>query len=556
MTKRIFRAILMVSIAVLAANLTVVMSCLYGDLNAVQTARLRDGLELAACGVELDGRDFLAGLPDGRYRMTWVARDGTVIFDTQADPEDMESHGDREEIQQALAMGEGSSTRYSRTMMEKTVYLAMALGDGTVLRVSVRQATALTLALKLSLPILAVAGMAAALSALLAHWMAGRIVAPLNQLDLDHPMENDAYEELAPLLARIHRQHQQIAEQLRSLEEKNDEFAQITGSMREGLVLLDGKGTVLSVNPAAQGIFHVGPSCVGQDFLTIDRSCEVSRAIQAAMADGHGEVHASLGGREYQFDISRIVSNDGVTGAVLLAFDVTEQAFAERSRREFTANVSHELKTPLQSIVGSAELLENGLVKPEDMPRFIGHIRAESTRLVTLIEDIIRLSQLDEGITAPSGEVDLYEVAEEVVSHLRGIAEDKRVRMTLAGSSAVVDGVRGLLYEMVYNLCDNAVKYNVEGGAVDITVSMNGRRPSVSVKDTGIGIPEEYQPKIFERFFRVDKSRSKASGGTGLGLAIVKHAAQYHHAGIELRSQVGGGTELTITFPAREPPAV
>ena len=401
-------------------------------------------------------------------------------------------------------------------------------------------------------PILLTAILAVILSALLARRMAKRIVAPLNRLDLDKPLENDAYEELSPLLGRIHQQYRQIEAQLRELRRKTEEFEQITENMSEGLVLLDRKGVILSINPAARAIFHASSACVGQDFLVVDRDHEINLAIQTALEGGHSEVRAMRNDREVQFDISRITADGAAAGTVLLAFDVTEQAVAERSRREFTANVSHELKTPLQSIMGSAELLENGLVKQEDVPQFVGVIRTEAARLVTLVEDIIHLSQLDEGTAPEKEQVNLLELADSAVSALRERAEERHIGLSVSGENLMVDGVRNFLYEMFYNLIDNAIKYNIDGGKVEVTVLTGDTAATVSVKDTGIGIPPEYQARVFERFFRVDKSRSKASGGTGLGLSIVKHIAQYHHAEIKLHSGNGRGTIIEILFAIGE----
>ena len=362
-------------------------------------------------------------------------------------------------------------------------------------------------------------------------------------------LDADAYEELSPLLKRIHRQHVEIQMQLRELREKTDEFTQITGSMREGLVLLDEHGSILSISAAAQALFGADAQCVGRDFLTIERSHEISAAIQAAAADGHSEVRAERAGRVYQFDISRITSDGKFLGTVILAFDITEQEFAERNRREFTANVSHELKTPLQGIIGSAELIENGMVKPEDLPRFVGHIHAEAARLVTLIDDIIRLSQLDEGDKMPRETVDLLTLSQEAADDLKTAAAEKHIAIAVEGGSETIGGVRRLLYEVIYNLCDNAIKYNVEGGSVTMSVGERDGKAFVSVADTGIGIAPEHQSRIFERFYRVDKSHSKASGGTGLGLSIVKHAVQYHHGTVELHSEEGKGTTICILLP-------
>ncbi len=560
MSKKIFRSILLVVSAVLLANLAIVMGCLYEYFKAVQENQLKDELRLAAYAVEESGQDYLERIAsrDSRYswtpayRLTWIAPDGTVLFDTVDSAGQMENHGDRIEVREAFAKGESSSIRYSATLTERTLYYARALGDGTVLRISIRQATVLALVLAMLQPILLVAILAVALSAALAHRMAKNIVRPLNSLDLDHPLENDTYEELSPLLRRIHQQRQQISAQLQSLQMKTDEFTQVTGHMNEGLVLLDNGGKILSINPAARRIFGAETACDGQGFLTIDRSHEVNLAIQAAMDGGHSEIRVERNGREFQFDISRIESDGAAVGTVLLAFDVTEQALAERTRQEFTANVSHELKTPLQSILGSAELLENGLVKPEDVPRFAGLIHTEAARLVALVEDIIHLSQLDEGVTLSQETVDLLEIAENVASVLESSAAEKHVGLSVTGESVQVTGVRSFLDEMIYNLCDNAIKYNMENGSVEIAVSKGADGAAVAVRDTGIGIPPEYQARVFERFFRVDKSRSKASGGTGLGLSIVKHIAQYHHAAIELHSGVGGGTTVSVTFPAEE----
>ena len=557
MTKRIFRSILCVAAAVLLANLVIVMGCLYDYFGSVQEAQLKDELRLAAYAVEENGQDYLEHLserdyryawtPD--YRLTWVASDGTVLFDTLDSAENMENHADRVEVREAFAKGESSSVRYSTTLTERTLYYAKALNDGTVLRISIRQATVLALVLVMLQPILLVAILAVILSAALANWMSKKIVRPLNSLDLDHPLENDAYEELAPLLSRIHQQRQQIAAQLHSLKKQTDEFAQVTSHMKEGLVLLDNAGKILSINPAAQQVFGAESSCDGQDFLTIDRSRDLHLAIQTAAEEGHGEIRSERNGREFQFDISRIESEDAFVGTVLLAFDVTEQAFAEQNRREFTANVSHELKTPLQSITGSAELLENGLVKPEDVPRFVGMIRTEAARLVTLVDDIIHLSQLDEGAAPDRETVDLLETAKDAASALGDSATEKGIHVSVSGESVSISGVRSFLHEMIYNLCDNAIKYNVENGSVEITVVRKEQEAVVTVKDTGIGIPAEHQSRIFERFFRVDKSRSKASGGTGLGLSIVKHIAQYHGATIKLQSEFGCGTTVSVVFP-------
>lgn len=549
MTKKIFQSILLVAGAVLLASLLIIMGFLYDYFGGVEENQLRDELSLAAAAVEDGGTDYLSQLTAGRYRLTWIAADGSVLYDTKTDAESLENHASRAEVSQALTTGTGESTRYSSTLMEKTMYYAQRLADGTVLRISISRATVGMIAVGMIQPLLIVLIVALILSGLLARRLSRRIVDPLNSLDLERPLDNDAYEELSPLLKRIHRQHVEIQTQLRELREKTDEFTQITGSMREGLVLLDEHGSILSINAAAQALFGADAQCVGRDFLTIERSHELSAAIQAAVADGHSEVRAERAGRVYQFDISRITSDGKFLGTVILAFDITEQEFAERNRREFTANVSHELKTPLQGIIGSAELIENGMVKPDDLPRFVGHIHAEAARLVTLIDDIIRLSQLDEGDAMPTEPVDLLAVSQEAAENLQDAAAARGVTVGVTGQPAVIPGVRRLIYEIVYNLCDNAIKYNRDGGRVDVTVAADADGSSITVADTGIGIAPEHQGRVFERFYRVDKSHSKASGGTGLGLSIVKHAVQYHHGRIELESTPGTGTTIRVVFP-------
>ena len=539
MTNKIFHSILLVAGTVLLASLLVIMGCLYEYFGSVEKKQLRDELELAAVAVEKNGTEYLSQLSSERYRLTWIENDGTVLYDTMTDAESLENHADRVEVKQALEYGDGESTRYSSTLLQKTMYCAERLADGSVLRISMSRATAGVLLVGMGQPILVVLIVALILSSVLAKSLSRRIVQPLNKLDLEHPLENDAYEELAPLLGRINRQHLQIDKQMDELQRQQTEFSQITSSMREGLVLLDEKEHVLSINPAAEKLFGTDESCVGQDFLTIDRSHDMSLAIECAMDEGHSEARVERGGRIWQFDVSRIGASGAAVGAVLLAFDITERETAEQTRREFTANVSHELKTPLQGIIGSAELLENGMVKQEDVPRFVGHIRKEAQRLVTLIGDIIRLSQLD----------DLLTLSQEAADDLKTAAAEKHIAIAVEGESETIGGVRRLLYEVIYNLCDNAIKYNVEGGSMKVSVGERDGKAFVSVADTGIGIAPEHQSRIFERFYRVDKSHSKASGGTGLGLSIVKHAVQYHHGTVELHSEEGKGTTICILLP-------
>lgn len=551
MTKRISLSVLVACAAVLVASLIIIMGVLYDYFGRIEHTQLADELEIAAAAVEEGGTDALARLSSERYRLTLIAKNGDVLYDTKAGGSLSENHAERSEVKDALKTGDGESTRYSATFMEKTVYRAKRLNDGSVLRISLASATVGLLAVGLIQPILFVALIALVLSIFLAKRLSKSIVAPLNDLDLEHPLDNETYPEISPLLGRINRQNIKIAEQMENLKRKTDEFGQITENMREGLVLLDDKGTVLSINRAAKTIFGAGDSSVGLDFLAVERSHEVSSAVEEAFASGHSDARIERNGRVYSLDIDRTVSDGKVLGTLILVFDITDKESAERMRREFTANVSHELKTPLQGIIGSADLIREGLVKPEDMPHFVGRIHDEAERLVTLIEDIIRLSRLDEGgnIVFDEKSVNLGEVAAEAVNSLGTAAKAKNIAVTLDDKGAAMRGSSRLLYEIVYNLCDNAIKYGREGGYVHVRVESGDGKTVLTVKDNGIGIAPEHQARVFERFYRVDKSRSRESGGTGLGLSIVKHAVAVHHGEISLDSRLGEGTEIKISFP-------
>lgn len=550
MTSKILKSILSVATVVSAACLVIITGILYQYFGSVQQSQLKDELGLAARATEQLGEDYLEGLDSVRYRLTWVAEDGTVLFDNRIEADEMENHADREEIKEARASGTGSSRRYSTTLTEQNIYEAIRLKDGSVLRISESRATAVVLVLGMLQPIGFIMIIAIILSVWLANRMAKRVVEPLNQLNLDRPLENNVYEELSPLLRRIYAQQQEIKGQMRTLKRKQDEFDQITGNMKEALVLLDNTGRIVSINPAAKAWF-AAEKYKGEDFLAVDRKQNMQMAIEAAKKQGASSFHEKRNGREYQFELSCIASEGSIVGIVILGFDITEQVNAEQNRREFTANVSHELKTPLQSIIGSAELLENGIVKQDDAPRFVGHIRKEASRLVCLIDDIIRLSQLDEGTEMPQEDVSLRLLSEEVCETLSDAAKMKNISLEVTGDAGIMKGVRRLLYEVIYNLCDNAIKYNHPGGNVKIYVEDKPETVCLKVQDTGIGIAPEEQEKVFERFYRVDKSHSKQSGGTGLGLSIVKHAVQYHHGRIAVESELNQGTVISILFDTR-----
>ncbi len=552
MTSKIFRSIFATSLVVLAATLVIITSFLYDYFTNIQINQIKDELSIASVGTEQSGEEYLENLKSDNFRLTWIASDGTVLFDSQADKSAMDNHLEREEIREAFETGKGSSSRRSATLTEKTLYEAVLLSDGTVLRISVNRASGFVLLLGMMTPVIIVVIVAVIISAVLAHKMSKRIIEPLNKLDLDNPTENDAYEEIAPLLSRIHKQNLKIERKAAELNRRKDEFELITKNMREGLLLLDKNRNILTINSAAMTIFSTDENCVGKEFLTINRRHEITSAIEKAITDGHAEIRVTLGEKEYQFDISRIETDGEIVGAVILAFDITEQADAERLRKEFTANVSHELKTPLQTITGSAELMENGLVKEEDIPRFVGHIREEATRLVTLVEDIIRLSQLDEQTELLKEKVSLYDIANEACNVLRDSADKKDIALTVLGDSGNIYGVKHLLFEVIYNLCDNSIKYTPDGGKVEVNIAETEKDVTLTVSDNGIGIAPEHHSRIFERFYRVDKSHSKKSGGTGLGLSIVKHSVQYHGGKISIQSEENKGTAITVVLPKSE----
>ena len=548
MTKKIFRAITAVAMTVLLASLLLATTFLHSYFNQSQVNQLKEELSLVAKSVDDVGIDYFDNFDSSLFRFTLISPDGTVLYDSQVDANEMDNHLEREEIAEALKDGKGSSARYSSTLTERTFYEATRLENGNVLRVSINQVTVGALVLGMLPAICAIILVSVVVAIIMSNKMATSIVKPLNELNLDQPTNNNAYEELAPILTKLHKQHKQIDSQLSMLKEKSDELNQIMASMNEGLVLLDKKGNVLSMNDASKKLFGIEHIPVGRDFLTVDRSPEMNRAIKKAYDGKHSEFRETRNGSQYQFILNRTESEGKTIGLVILCLDVTDAALAEQNRKEFTANVSHELKTPLQSIIGCAELLENGLVKPEDTSHFIGNIKNEATRLVSLINDIIRLSQLDEDSEIATESVDLVEVANEVAEVLSASAAKKQVQISVNGDSCAINGVRRYLYEILYNLCDNAIRYNNAGGKVDVSVKRDGENTVVSVSDTGIGIPPEHHSRIFERFYRVDKSHSKETGGTGLGLSIVKHAVAYHHGKLKLDSTPGKGTTITITF--------
>lgn len=552
MTKKIFHSILLVACTVLLACYLVILTSLNDYFTSLRKSQLKTQLSFASTAVEDEGIEYLKNVESGEYRLTLIDTDGTVLYDTGADAASMENHSDRREFQEAFLSGYGESHRYSRTLTEQTYYLAKKLSDDRVLRISTSQVTIVSLLLGMLQPLLVIAFLAILLSVFLAKRASRNLVKPLNNLDLNDPLSNDVYEELSPLLRHMAQQNKQIALQMDELSRSQNEFNAITSNMSEGLIVLNKDGVVVSLNTAARKIFEAEEDSIGKDFLTIDRTPEISRAIKETLSGKKQELEYEKNGRNYDLCINQIVEKDEVIGVLLLAIDNTEKIRAEQNRREFTANVSHELKTPLQSIIGSADLIESGLVKPEDMPRFIGHIKTDAARLVSLVSDIIRLSQLDENTEMNWENVDALSVAKEALEMVGPIAESRNISLTIKGEPAPLTSVHKLLYDIIYNLCDNAVKYNKEGGFVKVNVKTAGDKVQVAVSDNGVGIAPADQSRVFERFYRVDKSHSRESGGTGLGLSIVKHAVAYLKGSISLESTLGKGTTITVSFPAEK----
>lgn len=549
MTKKIFHSLCLVAFTVFLASVVLIMVVLYGYFSRIEQTQLRMQTQLAAQGVELGGMKYFDDMDIRDYRITWIDEDGSVLYDSDADNDTMENHLERAEVQQALSSGFGESQRYSSTLMERFLYAAQRLEDGTVLRLAIAQNTVLTMLLGVGQGFAAVIVIALIASVLLARRLSRRIVQPLNAVDLDRPLENEGYEEISPLLRRLDGQQSQLKAQQTELQRRQNELEAIIGGMSEGMILLDQTGRVLAINPAAMNLLGAEGSCTGKDLISLSRDLDIQHALNRALSGSREEKSVTIRDRQYLINANPIISEGKVSGAALLLLDITEKAEAERMRREFTANVSHELKTPLQTISGYAELIQNGIAKQEDVQPFAGKICAEAKRMMLLISDIISLSHLDEGMGDMHFEdTDLYSVSEAVVQDLQARAGKAGVALSLTGGPAPISGIPQLVHSIVFNLCDNAIKYNREGGHVTVDARGDGTGAVLTVSDDGIGIPPDQQERIFERFYRVDKSRSKASGGTGLGLSIVKHAALVLGAEIKLESDVGKGTVITVRF--------
>ena len=554
MTRKIFQSIIAVVISVLLLSLALITGVLYNHFETTMLDQLRTTAQFAEQGVEQEGMAYFDSLHAQNCRVTWIAADGTVKYDNRSNPKTMENHADRQEVREAMENDSGTSVRRSSTLSEHTMYYAKRLSDGTVLRLSMSQRSVLFLMGGMLSPLVFIFLAACLLAGVLSYRVSKKIVKPLSEIDLKHPEQVETYDELSPFLQRIASQNREIDARMAEIRKQQQEFSMITENMSEGLFVVDRNYQILSYNKSAMQIFGMDPRQEHENLLAVNRSEGFRNAVDSALKGCHTQENLELNGRVYQIIANAVCQPDfaeDMVGAVILVLDVTEKEAQEQYRREFTANVSHELKTPLTSISGIAEIIRNGIVKPEDIPHFAGKIYDESQRLITLIGDIIKLSRLDENQVPMEREtVDMLEMARDVVQQLSSVARKSGVTLVANGSHGQVQGVRQVLGEMVYNLCENAVKYNRAGGRVWVDVQQVADHVVLRVKDTGIGIPAAEQGRIFERFYRVDKSHSKAVGGTGLGLSIVKHGAALHHATISVSSEPEQGTEITLTFPA------
>ena len=550
MTKKIFKSIMFVCALVLAVGLAAVMGILYSNFDGQMRKELSKEAAYLAYGVEQQGVDYLKNIKDKSARITYIDQDGTVLFDNEADVSEMKNHSDRTEFQKAEKYGAGESSRYSDTLSEKTIYYALRLKDGTVLRVSGTQDSVLALVENLIFPLCGLLCLMLILSGIMASAISKRIVKPINELDLESPKENQIYEELSPLLSKIHRQNREIQNQLELAKQQQEEFSLITENMQEGLIVIDKYTMILSANSSAWNLFHMDRGCQGESVYCLDREEEFRHAIEQVLSGEHTELVLKLNGSDIQLIANPVIRDKKTEGAVVLLVNVTEKLERESLRREFSANVSHELKTPLTSISGFAEIMQGGLVKCEDIPQFAGRIYKESQRLLQLVEDVIQISQLDEEKTSYTWEpVDVYQVCKNAFESLKEKAKRLNVHLYICGEYMKMEAVRTLLEEAVYNVCDNAIKYNRNEGSVSVFLTQTAQEIQIVVKDTGVGIPKEDQDRVFERFYRVDKSHSKEIGGTGLGLSIVKHAVGALKGSVILRSEEGNGTEICMKFP-------
>ena len=547
MNKKIFRSSVAVALVVLILSIVLIMSILFQYFENQLQSELESEANYIAYAVENQGLEYIENFTDSDKRITLISPDGDVLADTAANETEFDDHYDRQEVIEALKNGKGTSIRYSKTLAEKTIYYAMKMQDGNILRVSTTQYTVVTILMSLIQPILIVFVIAIAVSFALAQKVSKSIIKPINELDLDNPSNNEPYDELAPLLQKISKQKRTIEKQIKEAEHKQEEFRLITENMKEGFIVVDNQMNLLTYNRSALKLLGISRD-KPDDILSADND-KLTFVIDKAFDGVREKSNLTLNDNHYSLIANPVLENDKVIGAVVLIIDVTESVKREQLRREFTSNVSHELKTPLTSISGFAEIMKNGGTPNAVVTDFSTSIYDEAQRLISLVNDIIKISELDEkDVQAESEDVDLYQLSADIINRLKPVADKRNISLNLIGESTIVSGTKKILDEMIYNLCDNAIKYNVDNGTVDIILSESNHHIKLTVRDTGIGIPQSEQNRVFERFYRVDKSHSKEIGGTGLGLSIVKHAAIYHNAEIKLKSELGKGTSITVIF--------
>ena len=549
-TKKIFKSNILVAAAVLIFGIACVMAILYQHFGKEINGELKKEASYLSYGVEQDGIDYLKQINEKDDRITYIAEDGTVLYDNMADAEAMENHSERKEVQEALKTGSGYAERTSETLSQKTIYYALRLPDHSVLRVSSTQFSVFVLLMELIPPIIGILIVMLIIAVIVSAHMANKIVEPINNLDLEHPEDNQVYDEVGPLLSKIYKQNRQIKNQLEAARRNQEEFGIITENMQEGLLVIDSYTMILSGNSSVWNMFQLKEAKIGDSVYSLNRNEDFRMLIEQVLKGQHGSALLHLGNEAIQMIANPVTREHKVVGAVLLLMNETEKVEREQLRREFSANVSHELKTPLTSISGFAEIIQDGLVRAEDIKKFAGRIYDEAQRLITLVEDTIKVSQLDEGENPYEWEMlDAYTIVKDVCGRLREVAEKKNVHLYIDGGKTMLTTVHPILDEVIYNLCDNGIKYNKEDGTVSIHLRDLGENVEIRVKDNGIGIPGEDQSRVFERFYRVDKSHSKAIGGTGLGLSIVKHGVTFLGGTLKMVSEIGKGTEITMTFP-------
>ncbi|HGI2189030.1 TPA: ATP-binding protein [Streptococcus agalactiae] len=546
MTKKIFRTTLSASLGIVLVTILMIMGFLYNYFNHIQREQLRTQTALASQGISFEGKDYFENLKTSNVRITWVDNKGQVLYDTQSDVKHMKNHANRQEIKEAIKSGYGESTRWSATLTEKSIYAAQRLNNGTIVRLSVAQQTIFYLLLGMISPLAIIILLAIILSVLIARYIAKKVSEPLNNIDLDHPLSNDSYEEITPLLRRLDSHQAKIQHQKLLLQKRQKEFDTIISKIKEGMILLDDQARIVSINAEALKLFQINDDWHGRFMMEVSRDLTLKDLIDQGLKGKKKEANIGIENNHYRVLVRPTTDNNRVTGLVVLLFDVTDQLQMEQLQREFTANVSHELKTPLHVISGYSELLANQMVPNEEVPQFAAKIHKESERLVKLVEDIINLSHLDEQEKLPQETVNLYDLTQKVLEGLQAKADKKHIQINFNGEEAILRGNPVLLNSLVYNLCDNAITYNHEKGQVNVTLKNSPDTITLEVSDTGLGIAEKDKKRIFERFYRVDKSRSKIVGGTGLGLSIVKSALDFHNGSIKVDSHLGQGTTMTV----------